>query len=315
MKKLKKIFLTVVLFLVSLSFVLNIASSQDYKIYLLNGQKYLTKYYHREKEALSELRKAYKLNPNDFEVLYWLGRACYDNRLYDEAEEYLEKAVELKPNHVEANAYLGYTYGRIGENLIKRAIYIVKAAKQIRKVLELDARFADAYNSLAISCIYLGWFGKPTGLFKEMLEIVFGHWKDTPEYKEIMKYDCIPEGLLRMAMKINPKNPWYPTVLGWMYLKTDKKDKALVEFEKAKNLAEKEVRAGMKNDSVVRGIALYLEEAKMYEEALKYAKIALSWNPKDLCLKPEFSIKRLIARLEEEKKTGKHLLKNVGDEL
>jgi tetratricopeptide (TPR) repeat protein len=313
MKKIEKIFKIIILFLL-LTFC-KIAPSQDYKTHLEKGKKYLNQFFHKEKEALAEMKKAYALNPNDFEVLYFLGRAYYDNREYNEAEEYLERAVELKPDHVEVNAYLAYTYGRIGENLIKRAIYIVKAAKQIKKVLNLNPRFADAYNSLAISCIYLGWFGKPTGLFKEMLEIVFGEWKDTPEYKEIMKYESIPEGCLRMAMKINPKNPWYPTVMGWLYLKTDKKDKAKEEFEKAKNLAEKEIRAGMKNDSVPRAIALYLEEAKMYDEALKYAKIALSWNPKDLCLKPEMSIKRIINRLEEEKKTGKHLLKNISDEL
>lgn len=279
----------------------------DWEKHMNKGKEYLENCRYKEKEALAEFEKAYQIKPDDFETLYWLGRAYYDNRMYEEAKEKLEKAVELKPKDLKANAYLAYTYGRIGENILKRAAYLVKSANQLRKVMEIDPNFPDAYFSFAVSCIYLGIYEKPTGLYRTIAKIFF----KTEE--EVEKFNA--ENLLKKAISLDPNNAWYWVSYGWYYLKREKPLDAKKMFEKALSLAEKDVKCNLKNSSVPRGIAIYYEEAQMWDEALKYARIALQWNPKDLCLDPKFSIKRLISRLEEEKRQNKLLMRNVADEL
>ncbi|MEW6201262.1 MAG: tetratricopeptide repeat protein [bacterium] len=279
----------------------------NYKDHVNTAKSYLTECRHKEKAALEEMKKAYKLNPKNADVLFWLGRALYDNRKYKEAAKFLEKALEINPDDIETNAYLSYTYGRIGENIVKRTIYMTKSINRINKILSLDPNYADAYFSLAIGCTYLGWYEKPTGVFRSLVKLIFKDEKLVDQFSAEMLY--------KKAIELDPKDPWHYAQLGWLYLKRDKKDDAKKVFKKAIELASKDIKCGMKDDSVPRGIAINYEEAEMFSEALEYAKLALEWNPNDLALEPRLSLKTLIERLEKEKKLGKPLMKNVADEL
>ncbi|PIU67278.1 MAG: hypothetical protein COS84_04820, partial [Armatimonadetes bacterium CG07_land_8_20_14_0_80_40_9] len=107
-------------------------------------------------------------------------------------------------------------------------------------------------------------------------------------------------------MKVCPPDPWLYAQLGRTYLITKKYKKAEEVFKKAMQIVfSRKPKAGMREDNVPRGIALFYEEVGMWDKALSYAQRALSLNPKDLCLCPEFSIKRLIKRIKEEKRLGK----------
>ncbi|MEW5944771.1 MAG: tetratricopeptide repeat protein [bacterium] len=281
--------------------------AEDYRKHLEKGIALSEECRHREEEALAEVEKAYRMNPNDFETRYWYGRTLYDNRRFGEAAGVLESALSQRPDDVKANAYLAYSYGRIGENLLKRTVYMFKSTRQIKKVLDIDPNFADAYFSLAIGCTYLGWYEKPTGVFRQLVKLVL-------EDEELVD-TFSAEALYFKAISLDPDNAWYYVQLGWLYLKQNKPDKARKEFEKAMALAEKDVKCGMKDDTVPRGIAVYYEDAQMFEEGLRYAKTALRWNPEDLCLEPRLSIGRVIDRLEEEVRTGKAIMKDVADEM
>lgn len=293
------------LFLLFLFF--NPAFSQDHKTLVKKGKDYIDNCRHKEKEALDVMKKAYAMKADDFEVLLWTGRAYYENREFSRAEPLLQQAVKLKPKHIEANAWLAYTYGRIGENLLKRAVYMIKSAQQMRKVMDLAPNYADTYFSLAIACTYLKWYEKPTGLFRQVAKIFMKTEKDIDAFTA--------EGLFKKSISLNPKNAWYYLQYGWYFLRREKPEDAKRMFEKAVSLAGKDIKCSMKDDKAPRAVALYYEEAKMWDEALKYAGMALQWNPKDLALSPKFSIKRIINRLKEEKSSNKLLLKDVADEL
>lgn len=297
--------------LMSLLFMVSFDRSQvlaeDYKAFLKKGKDALTNCRHKEKEALSSMKKAYDLAPGEFDTAFWYGRALYENRMYDDAVTKLEQAVKLKPNDVEANAHLAYTYGRIGENIIKRGIYMIKSATQMKKVMEINPNYADAYFSLAIACTYMGWYEKPSGIFRKVAGILM------KSEKEIDNFTA--EGLFKKSIGLDPKKAWYYGQYGWYFLKRGKPADAKKQFDKAMALGAKDVKCGLKDDSLPRAIAIYYEEAKMWDEALKYANIALQWNAKDLRLNEKFSIKRLLNRLKEEKASNKPLLDNVADEL
>lgn len=294
-------------FLFSALFVHSFLHAEDYKTHLKKGKDALTVCRHKEKDALSSTKKAYDLAPGEYDTAFWYGRALYENRIYDDAASKFEQAVKLKPKDVEANAHLAYTYGRIGENIIKRGIYMIKSATQMKKVLDMNPNYADAYFSLAIACTYMGWFEKPTGIFRKVAGIILKSEKDVDNFTA--------EGLFKKTISLDPKKPWYYGQYGWYFLKRGKPADAKKQFDKAMALAQKDVKCGMKEDALPRAIAIYYEEAKMWDEALKHANIALQWNPKDLCLNEKFSIKRLLNRLKQEKASNKPLLDNVADEL
>jgi len=53
----------------------------------------------------------------------------------------------------------------------------------------------------------------------------------------------------------------------------------------------------------------------MWDDALKYAEIALKWNPQDVQLFPKQSIKTLIERIKKEKASGKAIPFKQDDEM
>lgn len=294
-------------FLFSVLVFNDVHAQQDVKALVKKGQDYIDHCRHKEKESLSTMKKAYQMNPGDFDVVYWTGRAYYENRLFDDAEQMFAEAAKMKPKDIQANAWLGYAYGRIGENIFKRALYMTKSATQIKKVLEMNPNFADAHFSLAIACTYLGWYEKPSGLFRQIAKIFMKTNQEVDNFTA--------EGLYKKAISINPKSAWYYVQYGWYFLRRNKPADAKKVFDKAIALAGKEIKCGMKDDKAPRAIAVYYEEAKMWDEALKYAKLALQWNPKDLAPEPKYSIKKIISRIAEEKKSSNVAFKDVADEL
>jgi tetratricopeptide (TPR) repeat protein len=77
----------------------------------------------------------------DLEVLLTMGRALYRERLYLEARNVFEQAVELHPNSAEAAAAFGYALHRLEEE--------TSARRQLRRALHLDSEYHEAR-------IYLG---------------------------------------------------------------------------------------------------------------------------------------------------------------
>jgi Flp pilus assembly protein TadD len=77
----------------------------------------------------------------DLDLLLTMGRALYRERLYPEAREVFEEAVENHPNSAESCAALGYTLHRMDEETAAR--------RQLRRSLHLDSEYHEAR-------IYLG---------------------------------------------------------------------------------------------------------------------------------------------------------------
>jgi Flp pilus assembly protein TadD len=77
----------------------------------------------------------------DLDLLLTMGRALYREKLYEEAREVLEEAVDVHPNSAEASAAYGYTLHRLEEETAAR--------RQLRRALHLDSEYHEAR-------IYLG---------------------------------------------------------------------------------------------------------------------------------------------------------------
>jgi Flp pilus assembly protein TadD len=80
-------------------------------------------------------------NGDDLDLLLTMGRALYRERLYTDAREVFEEAVDMHPNSAEASAAYGYTLHRLEEETAAR--------RQLRRALHLDSEYHEAR-------IYLG---------------------------------------------------------------------------------------------------------------------------------------------------------------
>lgn len=259
--------------------------AQDYKALLKIGKNYLLNNHHGQPQALKALEQAYSFKQDDVEAILWLGRAYYENRMYDKAKPLFEKVVEKSPDNADGHAFLSYTLGRLGEkNLAVQASYKVRAMGHLNKAVKLDPKNHGYYIAWGVGYHFLKLYGKAEENFKK-------------------------------AISLNPKDPWCFAQLGRTYLATKKINEAKKMFDKAESVAGQDIKSGMKNDSAMRGVALYYEEFMMWDDALAAAKKALSWNPKDLALSSRYSIKKVITRLEQEKKQNKLLIKNISEEL
>ena len=68
-----------------------------------------------EKSARDALEKAYKLKPDDSEILANYAYTLYLNRMFNDAIEKYKRALEIQPDYPQANYNLALAYSRVGE--------------------------------------------------------------------------------------------------------------------------------------------------------------------------------------------------------
>jgi Tfp pilus assembly protein PilF len=146
--------------------------------------------------ALVELTEAEKLNPDDPELLNYLGLAYYRKNKFELAEHKYLRALDLKPTYSEARNNLGVDYLEL-----KRwddAIYHLKMVTE-------DIFYPDHESaSINLGLAYLGKGDYPKAL-----------------------------SVLRAVVVNDPKNPRARVNLGKVYLALDKTELAIMEFTRA----------------------------------------------------------------------------------
>lgn len=88
---------------------------------------------------------ANKLNPNEAQTTYYLGRVFFEADFLDEAAVWLRKTLDLAPAHFSAMTYLGLCAEHLGENGAALRLY----REAIRQSNLQKAPFAWAYLSYA----------------------------------------------------------------------------------------------------------------------------------------------------------------------
>src|SRR5262249_32026283 len=78
----------------------------------------------RYQQALELYEKAYKIKPNDFEVLRGLGNVNFDLKKYQEAERWYQQALKVKPDDANVRTDLGLTFYLREPRDLDRAIAI-----------------------------------------------------------------------------------------------------------------------------------------------------------------------------------------------
>ena len=275
----------VILFLITLT---SSAFSRDYKRHLNLCKKYIDCPL-KEKKALSAAERAYKLAPNEPDVILCYGIALRSNRKYTEARKFLKKAVKLLPNNHLAHYYYAFTYAKLrGEDALSDAKIRKRAWKKLTEhiniALRLKPDFARGYTAWGVGYHYLKMYRQAKTSFKK-------------------------------AISLDKKDPWSYLFLGNTYLTLGREKKAEKNFKEAMKLAIENPKCGIKDPHVPRTIAIFYEVDENFDKAEEYAKIALDWNKKDIWPDERHSIKKLLDRIKEGKELGYPLIKSELDEL
>jgi tetratricopeptide (TPR) repeat protein len=169
----------------------------------------------------------------DLDLLLTMGRALYRERMYAEAREVFEEAVDGNPNSAEAAAALGYTLHRQDED--------VAARRQLRRSLHLDSEYHEAR-------IYLGHLlydrGDWVGAAREFERVPpTEHW-DTLAIWRLIELKRSLEGLQPGAPELGVWERRLEDVEG----SSDPIDELLAEIEAGAQLPDSE---GVASEAVV----------------------------------------------------------------
>jgi tetratricopeptide (TPR) repeat protein len=163
--------------------------------------------------AISTLQATVAGNPSNAELFYWLGRAYYEVRDWDNAVIQGEKSVSLDPKNSLYHDWLGREYG--GKADRDRSFSLAKKVKaEFKQAVALDPSNVVARRDLEEYCLDAPWIAG--GSKDEALEQVNGIAAVDPVAGHLARALYLREGLkntedaeneIRQALAAKPKSP------------------------------------------------------------------------------------------------------------
>jgi tetratricopeptide (TPR) repeat protein len=117
----------------------------EYVVDLFKGSNFLMNAQYEQ--AIAEFKEALRLKPDDPDINYYLGVSNYKLEDYEEAANYLKKALQIKPDE-ELYYYLGACQYSLGQ--------YTDAIANLKKALEMNPDDADAFGVIGVSNYLLG---------------------------------------------------------------------------------------------------------------------------------------------------------------
>lgn len=248
-------------------------------------------------EARKTLARALTANPADAAAHAYLGLVLLNHdRDLDEATTHLERAVEIEPTHSSYLQWLGVVYSRQATEggVLSAPGFARKARASFEKAVELhpqDVRARESLMQYFLSApgIAGGSVAKAREQALAMTEID-RHQGLLAQARiaEREKDDAAAERLYRSAIAVKPEAGEAYNQLGYLLLRTKRRDEAVVMFQKYVEVSPQEANP---HDSLAEGL---LALGKVDESIAEYRKA--------LAIDPEFSSAHLgLAQCHEKK--------------
>jgi tetratricopeptide (TPR) repeat protein len=140
----------------------------------------------KNEEAFAGLLEAKKMDPDDFEVSYYLGLACYKTGKYENAVPHFKKAMAIKPDATQILAPLGIS--------LYSCHHFKESLKYLRSALDVDPENKEVLFDLADAMQEAG--------YNEKALKVFMHLRPDPEFGA---RSCLSAGIMHVRMNAPQK--------------------------------------------------------------------------------------------------------------
>lgn len=176
------------------------------------------------------------MNPNDPKLFFEIGNSYFgQGKVYDiqKAETAFKKAVELRPDFLEAHYQLGRVYfvrGKFDSALI-----------EIEKTLEINPEFKKTYYMYGLINGYKGSLEQAELGFQEYIKRDNFNWAGYNDlawvYFRLGDFEKTRD-TAKKGLEKAPNNPWLNNIYGTALLNLGKKNEAKTAFEDALKYSE-----------------------------------------------------------------------------
>jgi tetratricopeptide (TPR) repeat protein len=167
---------------------------------------------------------------------YYLGRVAFEEKEYDDAQDFFEEAVDANNKVADYHNWLGNTYGTIAQksNMIKQGVLAPKMKKAWENTIALDAKNISARTSLIQYYLQApGFMGGSIDKAKEVasqltkLKPAEGHH----QLGKILLWEKKPAEAEKEFVEMAKAEDWYKRILASFYLDQKQYKKAFALFE------------------------------------------------------------------------------------
>jgi tetratricopeptide (TPR) repeat protein len=163
--------------------------------------------------AISTLQAAVPGNSSNAELFYWLGRAYYEMRDWDDSVAQAEKSVSLDPKNSLYHQWLGRAYG--GKADRDRSFSLAKKVKsEFKQAVSLNPSNIEARRDLEEYCLDAPWIagGSKDEALEEVnaiaaIDPVAGHLARALYDRQGLKNPESAENEIREVLAAKPKSP------------------------------------------------------------------------------------------------------------
>lgn len=188
--------------------------------------------------AAEQFAKAAKWNPQQEDLDYNLGLACFKAELYKEAIPPLERELTSRPANIAARQLLGMSYFMVDN--------YARASDLLNAVIASKPNDVGLYYPLAVSLVKLGKKDEAERAIQQMIAV----GGNTPQLHILLGQAYFEQGEatkalgeLRAALSLDSKMLLAHFYSGLIYVKTGKFDEAAQEFESELALNPNDVQA------------------------------------------------------------------------
>jgi tetratricopeptide (TPR) repeat protein len=187
-------------------------------------------------QAKQLLKTVKKESPEYADAQYYLGRIAFDEKDYDNAEDFFEEAIEINSKKAEYHTWYGNTLGTLAAdaNLFKQAMLGPKMKSAWERAVELDKNAVDPRESLIqyylqAPAIAGGSVDKAIEIANEIIKLkpAAGHLQLGNIYYKEKKFPEAEKEFIAMANA----DPAYASGLSSFYINRKQYDKAFAIFE------------------------------------------------------------------------------------
>lgn len=229
-------------------------------------------------EAIAELRRALELAPSSDEGYRRLGDAYRASGRKSEAIQAYQRAIEVNPYYSLNWNALGTAYYRFGE--------YQKALEAFQRVTVLEPRSASAFRNIGAVYFQQNKWTESIPAFEKSLELE----KHSVTYSNLgtayfylKRYD----DAVKMCQKAVEMSPNYDNALGNLadaYRWSGRKAEAVATYDKAIELAYKDLKVNPRAAGTMERLALYYAKKGDTTRALEFIRHARSIEPENVSL-------------------------------